>query len=507
MTASNPSRAEAHTALRNASWVMAQRVFQIVIGVIFAFLVPRLMGPQVFGQYALVTSISLWFALLTGLGAASMMTRSVPMFLLKGDMAGLRKFVSSLLVLRMVTGLFAGAMYLALTTLWLSDIDVMALLFMAGAVASRTAANICFALFLGLNQAGRWAMGEALRRTLVLVFVLAGFGLAGLRGACAAWFAANVIVLIAGLWMSRDHITWSEMWPDLRFLSPFLRSGAYFAGGNMLLAASQRTGESLVQLTTHSFTEVGYYGVAYGMYAAGTQALWHGAAAFAPMLILWNGRGDTAASRDWLERLQAWLTVGAVVGVIAVLLAGDVIVAGLLGSKYLPAAPNLVPLALAFVSVAFSSVGRLQALVADLPGVSAKAAAVELVTFWTGGLLLGNWIGSLGACVAVLAGATANAAYLAWRLEDHHAYSHGRAVRAALMALPVLPLAWFHASWPLELLLAAVAVGGYVALVLGTRVVAVGELAALWRSLRMGRDLKRSASAQAVPDEPPSPSL
>ena len=131
-------KAEAHAALRNASWVMAQRVFQIVIGVVFALLVPRLMGPLVFGQYALVTSISLWFALLTGLGAASMMTRSVPMFLLKGDIAGLQKFVSSLLVLRIVTGVFAGALYLALTAFWLRDIDVIALLFMAGAVSCRT---------------------------------------------------------------------------------------------------------------------------------------------------------------------------------------------------------------------------------------------------------------------------------------------------------------------------------------------------------------------------------
>ena len=59
----------------------------------------------------------------------------------------------------------------------------------------------------------------------MLVFVLVGFSVAGLRGACAAWFAANVVVLIVGVWMSREHIRWSVMWPDRRFLSPFLRSG------------------------------------------------------------------------------------------------------------------------------------------------------------------------------------------------------------------------------------------------------------------------------------------
>ncbi|MEO6223861.1 MAG: oligosaccharide flippase family protein, partial [Vicinamibacterales bacterium] len=477
--------AEASTALRNASSVVAQRVFQIAIGVVFALLIPRLMGPEVFGQYALVTSISLWFALLSGLGAASMMTRSVPEFVMRGDGAGLRKFVSSLLVLRLATGVVAGVLYLALTMFWLRDFDVVALAFMAGAVLCRTTANICFALFLGLNQAGRWAMGDVLRRALMLVFVLIGFNVAGLRGACAAWFAAEVVVLVVGVWMSREHICWSAMWPDRQFLLPYLRTGAYFAGGNMLLAVSQRTGESLVHLTTRSFAEVGYYGVAYGMYAAGTQALWHTAAAFAPMLILWNARGEVAAAREWLERLQAWLTVGAVTGVIVVLLAGDLVVARLLGPEYLPASRNLAPLAIAFVSVAFSSVGRLQALVVDLPGVSAKAAGVELVTFWTTGLVLATGAGSFGACLAVLAGATVNAAYLAWRLRGEHTYSHRPAVHAGLLALPVLPLAWFHASWPIELLLLAVAVAGYAALVLGTRVVTVGELAALRRSLRM----------------------
>jgi O-antigen/teichoic acid export membrane protein len=416
-----------------------------------------------------------------------MMTRSVPDFVLRGDTAGLEKLVSSLLTLRIGTGLISGVLYLALTMIWLREIDFVALAFMAGAVALRTAANVCFALFLGLNQAARWALGEALRRTLTLIFVLLGFTVAGLRGACAAWFAANVIVLVVGLWMGRAHLRWSVMWPDRKFLTPFLRTGAYFAGGNMLLSISQRTGESLVHVTTQSFAEVGYYGVAYGMYSAAALAIWHTATAFAPMLILWNGRGEAGASREWLERLLAWLSVSAVAGVILVLLAGDLAVAWLLGAEYLPGARNLAPLALAFLAVAFSSVGRLQALVVDLPGVSARAAAIELVTFWATGLVLSTVLGSFGACVAVLAGAVANAAYLMAKLRGEHAYSKRTAIKATLLALPVLPLALFHASWQIELLFAVGALAGYAALVLGTRVVTVRELSELWRSLRSRR--------------------
>lgn len=226
---------EADAALRNAGWVVAQRGIQIALGAMFAVLVPRLMGPQIFGQYALLTSVSFWFALLSGLGAVSMMTRWVPAFVVRGDVTGLQKLVSGLLTLRFATGFVAGACYLVLTTIWLPGIDVVSLSFIAGAVFTKTASNVCFALFLGLNQAGRWGLGELLRRLLTLVFVLLGFSYAGLRGACAGWFAANTCVLFIGMWMGRDHIRWSAMWPDRRFMAPFLRTGVYFAGGNILL--------------------------------------------------------------------------------------------------------------------------------------------------------------------------------------------------------------------------------------------------------------------------------
>ena len=76
-------------ATRNARWVMVQRGSQIAGAVLFALIVPRWMGPDEFGRYALVTSISMSFALLSSMGAVSMMTRAVPGFVLRQDLAGL----------------------------------------------------------------------------------------------------------------------------------------------------------------------------------------------------------------------------------------------------------------------------------------------------------------------------------------------------------------------------------------------------------------------------------
>jgi hypothetical protein len=73
-----PHVTEARLVLRNAGWLMAQRGLHVVAAAVFAVLVPRLMGPAVYGRYAPLTSVSMWFTLLSDLGAASFMTLSVP---------------------------------------------------------------------------------------------------------------------------------------------------------------------------------------------------------------------------------------------------------------------------------------------------------------------------------------------------------------------------------------------------------------------------------------------
>ena len=131
---------------------MAQRLLHIIAAALFALMVPRLMGPAVFGRYALLTSVSMWFAMLSGLGAVSVMTRAVPPLVMADDMAGLRRLMSSLLALRTVTAVAAASLYFAIIVFLLDESDLVAACFIAGGVFCRTVANVCFSFFLGLNQ-------------------------------------------------------------------------------------------------------------------------------------------------------------------------------------------------------------------------------------------------------------------------------------------------------------------------------------------------------------------
>ena len=174
---------EARITVRNASFLLAQRGFHIVASLLFAVLVPRMMGPGNYGRYALITSLYLWLVWGSDLGSSQVMGRYIPHFMLKREKEKLQKFFSNLLAASLVSGALCACLYLLLTSLWLTDLDLILLITMSAALLLRAAANPFFTLFLGLNQAARWGMGEILRHWFILVLVIIGFYLASLQGA------------------------------------------------------------------------------------------------------------------------------------------------------------------------------------------------------------------------------------------------------------------------------------------------------------------------------------
>jgi O-antigen/teichoic acid export membrane protein len=457
------------------------RAGQAAAGFLFALVVPRLMGPVAFGQYALVTSMSTWFSLLTGVGVVAMMARSVPAFRERGDTAGLSRFLSGVVAVRALTGAGAALVFVVVATRWLDEVDMVALACVGVGIAAHSIANACFSFFLGSNEAGRWGLGEAARRMLNVPAVLAGYLAGGLRGACAGFLGAHLAALALGLWMCRRHLRLAHAWPDLRFLSPYLRTGASFAGGTVLLALAQRTGEALVQVSTGDFAEVAYFGVAFAAYGLGAQFVWHAAVSFAPLLVGWREQGDLASVGREIGRLLAGLVAVTIASALVVWSAGELLVTAVFGHAYRQAAAHASVQAGALVLLAVSSVLRLVALVANRPGAFGAASAVELGVFWAGGLLFAGRYGGLAVSVAVAAGAAANAATLFWRLRNDVPVSWRAAALAASCAVPALPIVWVRSSWPIEIALGAGALAGYAALVLATGAVSRADVRAWLR--------------------------
>ena len=476
---------EAQATVRNAGLLLVQQGVNVVGGLLFAAVVPRLMGPDIYGRYTLISSLALWFVLASAMGFTPVVGRWVPQFMLQGDRPGLRRFFGNLLVLRAGSGALAAAAYLLLTILWLSDLDPAVLAIMAGVVLIRALGSLFFTLFLGLNQAARWGVGEIVRRWLLLALLPGGFLVGGLRGACLGLLLTEVAGLLVGMWWARPYLARSGLRLDLKRLLPCLRFGLVFFAGDLLTVTFRRSGEALVRAGSGNYVQVGYFGLAYDIYLAAALSLGQLTMAFAPMLVGLLARGQEARLQHWVERLLKWLALAGMIVVLGALLVGDDVAPLVLGSAYRPVAANLVPLSITLLVLAPANVARLLTVVYDRAGVFLAGASMRLATFLAAGLPLVAWQESLGACLAVLVGTAIYGIYVTWRMRQVVRYSlRPWALVIALGALFAPAVLLRTPSAPLNVALYAAVVCGYGSLLLLLRVIRIDEFVTAWQAMR-----------------------
>ena len=440
---------ESRQTLRQVAGLGMQRALLFAMGILAASLIPRRMGPQVYGQYSAMVTMSMWFSLMTGLGAVSLMTRFVPEFLARGDEHGLKKLASNLFALRLVNGLLAACAYLALAALWLKDLDRAAIALVAVSIALRTAANLPFTLFLGLNKAARWGASDLLRRILIFPFVFFGFITAGLRGAAAGLLLVEFSALALGLWWGRDYLSLHLMKIDRAFLHPFLRFSAAFFISNVLIMLFQQGGTMLVRAISGDYAEAGFYTIAFGAYLAGSQGVWKLLSAFGPLLSSLHTRNELDELEVWVGRLLKTLAIASVLTAALVYSHSTLIVSIMFGPGFEPVAGLLPVLALAGLTVAPSGVARLLAVTYKEPSSSITGAAIQLVSFAGLGFLLIPRLGSRGACWVVFVSVVLFACYSTWHMRRLLPYSLRRWLQVVGLGAVLSPLLWaLPANWP-----------------------------------------------------------
>lgn len=440
--------------MRQAHGVAWQRLLLLLASFSFAVLIPRAMGPEMYGRFALAHTMTLWFTALGGMGAVSMMTRFVPEFRARGDEQGLRRLVSSLFALRLLNGLGGMAAYGVLAAFWLHDLDPAALALAAASIAIRTVANLPFTVLLGLNQAARWEMGDLTRRVCWLAFVWAGFHFAGLRGACGALLLTEVLVLTLGLWWSHGYLEPRLMRVDRAYLAPFLRFSSGFFISNLLIMLFHQGGSALVKTFAGGYVESGYYHLAFLLYIAVTQTTWSLLCAFGPLFSALHGRQEAAEIKAWTERLLA--TIGAVtmLGCALTWTHGAMIVRAMVGSAYEPAGLLLPWFGLAAVCFVPGGLARLLAVTYGQQESSIVSAGLQLAVFVAACWALVPVSGGRGACYGLVLGVIVFAAYGTWRMRRSLDYSLRRWLQMALMAALCSPAVWWWnagANWRLAL--------------------------------------------------------
>jgi len=274
----------AQTTVRNAGLLLIQRGGLVLNVILFAALVPRLMGPTIYGQFTLLTSLALWIANGSALGITPMMGRFVPEFVNRDDRKGLLKYVGQMAALRLLLAGVGAALYFTLTILWLQELDWVVLGLMAVSVFFNIISLFVFNLFLGLNQAANWVMNETLKCWGSLILVLVGVSLWGLKGACLGLALTELMVLGVGLRWGRSYLKEGFSWPEINYLTPFFRFGLLFFVSDIILSTFQYSGATLIRVITGDYNQVSYFGLAFQGYLMPGAAFDQLAIAFAPFL-------------------------------------------------------------------------------------------------------------------------------------------------------------------------------------------------------------------------------
>lgn len=475
---------QAQITIRNAGFLLTQRGFHILGSLLFAVLVPRLMGPHDYGRYALITSLSFWFMMLSDLGYAQVMGRYVPYFTLQGEKEKLQKFFSNLLAVSLMIGALSAAFYLLLTAFWLTDLDLSLLIMIAATIVVRAAVRPFFTLFLGLNQAACWGMGELFRHGFIIALVIIGFYLGGLWGACIGFYLTELVVLSIGMVWGKPYFSWTEFRLDIRYLFPYLRFGFIFFIFNLLLSAFHHSGEVLIRFFYPDYVQVAYFGLAYLVYLTISGVIPQLTLAFTPLMVTLLAQGETKAIKQWVEHLINCLTVGGVFIFFSLLLLGNNLVPWVLGDVYRPVTTNLFPLFITLWAQVLSSVAILLTVVYNCPKIALMAAGIRFVAILVfGPFLIAKW-GSLGGCFAVLVATIIYSVYLTWRTQGMMTYSLKKWALAIALGLIFLPLLWLKSSWSINALLYVVFVVGYCIVLLVLRIVTLSEVTALGRAFR-----------------------
>jgi len=465
----------ARSTARNLSAISAHKAAQLAGAFGFAALVPRLLGPELFGQLAFVLSLSLLLQMLGDLGGMDLIGRNVPGWTQQGEegQQHIAWLVWQLTWVRLGLGMLATLVLVLLAPWlapWLTPLDG---LLVGLGVAVRMLSWTPYHLSFGLNQMGRWSV-ELSYRQIVLIPCLLIFASWGLTGLLVGNLLAEMVFLVPGLAWTRPY--WRVQAPDLAGLRPFLRFGAGFFAANAVLVLLYRSGPVLLELLTRDTVAVGYLSLALSIYMLLITILSQYMAAFIPTLSLFHTRHQDGEAQRWLERLMRFSAVLMGILVIGIILLTHPVAPLLFGKDFQPVSRVFLLLSLPLVAQPLVWAGRYAATAFGHPRVAFVATLAGLVVALAASLLLMPPYAANGAALAMGAGIMALGGALfvlgrGWLRPPWRAW--------LLTYLPLLFLAPLYSpgrSLAPSLILTAVAMAAYLALLWLLRVLPTTEL-------------------------------
>lgn len=474
-------------AARGIMWSGGGQAAAGLLGVVWLFTIPKLLGPANYGILVLLSSLLDLHAMVCTLGVHNSFAYHFPLYSELGDrkeLAGLTAGYSAVVIGAGVVG--AGIIAWVAPRLGGAAITSFLVVAAIEVAVLQTMALILAALLYGENRLALFSLRSPLTQLLTLPLIYVGYQQFGLNGAVAGLVIATLTIVV---WLTVAVRPWRHF-VGARLLNVRLKGPLLFGvlsmfgslggltltrGGNVVMAAVGRT-----------TAEVATFAVGVGFVLQGAALLGALGTALTPGLARLVAGGDVARARDWSERAARYQILAALITIAFVVFVGGQILQVAVGHRYVNVIGTTFLAIIGLLPLTQTSLTNQIATAWGYPRLSLEAWLLLSVTFIGAAASLGHYYGVGGAAAGLTLAAFVAAIYTGWRLRrlGGPVMWGWPVVQTVLLGLPGYALLLLHRglAWNAALWLL------YVVLLLGllllTKTLKPSELWELQRSLQ-----------------------
>jgi O-antigen/teichoic acid export membrane protein len=336
----NSLQADKRQTAQNISSAVAIRLIRYPVLIVYALIVPRLLGPETYGNYALIVSILMLAPFLLSFGTDFIFGRFGPEYALKGVQVELDRLFSALLMLRFgVTALIGLLLFGSIKVLDPAREEVVIIALVYFTLIFEQINDLLYAHLYGLNRVGLYFARFLLQTLFRLFFVLLLYPYMGFRGAVLALLVASISVAMFGWTFTRKFSHLRLRRPDLSAFWEPLKFGVTIIVPVILLYLRQQSGPTLLKLFSVSSTEIGYYDLANQLFMVVYGLVETGFAAFIPIVSKYESMGNIELGIRWMLRFLRYCLPALCAFLVGFYVFGNDVIGLLLGEAYLPVYP------------------------------------------------------------------------------------------------------------------------------------------------------------------------
>lgn len=475
---------EATITTRNISGVLLLRLVQFPFLALYVMLVPRIMGPEIYGELAFLISIITIAASLVNIGIGDIFGRFIPEHEAKNEWQGINSLFTNMLALKtIISATVSIVLYLMLNLAYGDRFSPVYFMLVVITVMIIDWESAFYSLLFGLNKLVKFSLREPIRRMLSLALVLILFHYYGLLGAIGSTFLVETSMLVLGFFLTRNYFHFKDFRVNLSILIPYLKFGFILYVSGFLLIFWQRFGNILIDILIGKPEEIAFFDIANNIFLVFMSITIIAINSLVPMFTKFLITAKEYKMVIWSDRIIKYMIILNVIFFSSLVFVGSDIIPLLIGSDYAEVFPNVVVLLFGLFPMSLAQMGFVYSVVYKKPQRYFLALCLAIVTFLIFSLILIPKYLSLGCSIASCASCFSFAVVLIYIFRDKLLACLKDGLIAAALGCFIVPLSFFRGELITNFVLLFIFILAYFLALFATRRLSVNEIKEIYFSL------------------------